>query len=364
MNEDTLTKDWETLAAYMPADLEASACLHGFVRRTTGRIKAQMWLRLILMHAAGGLSLTQTVARAKVRGWANVSSVALHKRLSKASSWLQAITTHLLVEQKDVFAPMTAIKGKTLRIVDASDIQEPGSTGTDLRLHYSLRLPDLACDYFEISDTHGGERLGRFTFCPDEVVIADRGYCHRAGVAQVIDSKADVVVRLVPSNFPLLDENSRPFNVLEKCASLKEGQCGEWQVGFEHARLVRKVRLCVLRKSLTATEETRRKLRQKSTRSGKKLQEQTLQNAAYVMILTTLPSTQWSTEQVLELYRSRWQIELAFKRLKSLLHVGHVPKSNDPSAKAWLQAKVLTALLIERLLCDSRSFSPYSGRMG
>lgn len=364
MDEDTLTEDWQTLATYLPADLEDSARTHRFVRRSTGRHDAQMWLRLILMHAAGGLSLSQTVARAKVRGWAQVSSVALHKRLRTAGPWLQALTSHLVGAQHRALAATPAIKGRVLRIVDATDIQEPGSTGTDWRLHYSLRLPDLACDHFELTDVHEAEQLGRFVFRPGEVVLADRGYCHRGGVAQVLDADADVVVRLVPTNFPLQDSAGRRFDVLAKSAGLKPGQKREWQVWFEHQGWLRPLRLCVLRKPDSATQEARRKLRQKAARNGQELQEQTLQSAALVMILTSLPAEDWSTAAVLELYRSRWQIELAFKRLKSLLHAGHVPKSSDPTARAWLQAKVLTALLIESLLCDSRSFSPYSGRVG
>ena len=323
-----------------------------------------MWLRLILMHAAGGLSLSQTVARAKARRWADVSAVALHKRLRTSGPWLKALTSHVVAAQHRGLAATPAIKGKVLRVVDATDILEPGATGTDWRLHYSLRLPDLVCDHFELTDKHGGERLGRFVFRPDEVVLADRGYCHRGGVAQVLDAGADVVVRLVPAGFPLQDADSGTFNVLAKCAALGVGQHREWQVWFEHDGWLRALRLCVMRKTESATQEARRKLVQKARDKGTKLQDQTLENAAYVMILTSLDARQWSARNVLELYRSRWQIELAFKRLKSLLHAGHVPKSSDPSSRAWLQAKILTALLIESLLCERRSFSPYSGRMG
>ena len=62
---------------------------------------------------------------------------------------------------------------------------------------------------------------------------------------------------------------------------------------------------------------------------------------------------------MLDLYRLRWQAELAFKRLKSLLNVGHLPKYDPRSSRAWLQAKLLTALLIERLLIESKLFSPW-----
>jgi hypothetical protein len=363
MDEGALNEDWQQLMRYLP-DVEQSAKTHRFTRRSTARQDAQGWLRLILMHAAGGLSLTQTVARAAERGWAHVSSVALHKRLRSSLRWLEAITQHVLEGQRRGLESFRWLKGRILRIVDATDVQEPGATGTDWRLHYSLRLPQLVCDQFELTDAHSAEQLARFDFKPGEVVLADRGYCHRAGVAQVLEAHADVVVRLVPSNFPLQDARGRAFAVLPRLESLKPGQQREWQVWLEHGGWLYPLRLCVLRKPELAAQQARRKLRRKASRKGTQLQDQTLQAAAYVMILTSLSAENWSTEAVLDLYRCRWQIELAFKRLKSLLQAGHVPKSNDTSARAWMQAKILTALLIESLLCDSRSFSPYSKRLG
>ena len=364
MDTELLDMDWRALMAFLPSDLEASARAHGFIQRSTGRQNAQSWLRLILMHAAGGLSLSQTVARAKVHGWAGVSAVALHKRLGRAGPWLESLTSHLLVSQRRALSALPSIKGRVLRIVDATDIQEPGATGTDWRLHYSLRLPDMVCDHFELTDARGAEQFARFAFHSGDAVLADRGYCHRPGVAHVLDANADVVVRLVPSNFPLQDDEEKRFDAVAKCRDLKAEEQREWSVWFEHDGWLRPLRLCVLRKPESAVREARRKLQQKASRKGTVLRAQTLAAAACVMILTSLPVAEWSTSQILDLYRCRWQIELAFKRLKTLLQAGHVPKSSDPTAKAWMQAKVLTALLVETLLCDSRSFSPYSSRLG
>lgn len=363
MDARILTNDWLTLISYLP-DLEESARRHGFTRRTTGRQDARSWLRLILMHAAGGLSLAQTVARAAALGWPAVSTVALHKRLRSAGPWLLALTGHLLEKRQPTLGGRALPGGRVLRIVDATDILEPGATGTDWRMHYSLRVPELVCDHFEITDSHSGESLARFKFQPGEVVLVDRGYCHRAAVAQVLDDGADVTLRLVPSNFPLLDGEEAPFHILDHVQDMDVGAIRSWQVWFSHGGWLRPMRLCVLRKPDTATAEARRRMRRKASRNGHQPRESSLAAAAYVMILTSLPESEFTPAAVLELYRCRWQIELAFKRLKSLLQAGHVPKSSDPAAKAWMQAKILTALLIENLLCDSRSFSPWGGRLG
>lgn len=363
MDETSLLNDWPVLAAYLP-DLESSAREHGFTRRTTGRQDAQSWLRLILMHAAGGLSLSQTVGRSAAFGWPELSAVALHKRLCKAGPWLLALTRHLLDARQPSLSSQALPAGRVLRIVDSTDILEPGATGTDWRLHYSLRAPELVCDHFEITDNHEAESLARFKFKPGEVVLVDRGYCHRAAVAQVLDDGADVTMRLVPSNFPLLDDRGNPLNPLIQSQEMKAGEVREWDVWFEHGGWLRPMRLCVLRKPETATFAAQKKLRRRASRNGVKLGEKALMASAFVMILSSLPQDEFSVNAILEIYRCRWQIELAFKRLKSLLQAGHVPKSSDSTARAWMQAKVLTALLIESLLCDGRNFSPWAGRMG
>ena len=61
---------------------------------------------------------------------------------------------------------------------------------------------------------------------------------------------------------------------------------------------------------------------------------------------------------MLEWYRLRWQVELVFKRFKSLAQLGHLPKYDDDSAKAWLYGKLFVALLVEKLLHHARAISP------
>ena len=49
-----------------------------------------------------------------------------------------------------------------IRVVDGTVVKEPGKTGSRWRILYSLRLPSLACDFFELTATMGegcGESL-------------------------------------------------------------------------------------------------------------------------------------------------------------------------------------------------------------
>jgi hypothetical protein len=347
------------LRGWLPEDLDAAAFKFGFFRRRRGLTEGERWLRLILMHVAGGLSLEQTALRGRELGLAEVSAVALFKRLRKAGDWLRELCRHLLSEQQNRLGKCRWPSEYEVRVIDATAVQEPGSTGTAWRIHYSIRLPELVCDHYELTDNKGGEKFGRFEFAPNQLILADRAYSHRAGAAQVLEAGAALLVRWNPSILPVSGPRGEPLRLLEKLRRLKTRQVGEWKVRFRWKDKDYDLRLCAIRKSRCAAERARRKILDKARRNGtRQVQPESLQLAHYTLVLTSLPA-KYSTTEILGLYRCRWQIELAFKRLKSLLGAGHVPKSDDQSARAWMQAKILSALLIERLLLEANLFSPW-----
>jgi hypothetical protein len=356
-------ESWEILQQFLPDDLEESARAHGAFRRARGEIKsATVLLRLLLLHVAGGLSLEQAVLRARENKLVEISTVGLFKRLRSSGPWLRWLTEQLVKSlSKDWDDALW--KGRPIRVLDATDIEEPGPTGTDWRLHYSLRLPQLSCDFLQLTDVSGGETLKRLPVEKGDIVLCDRGYSHREGVAQVLAQEADVVVRLNSGIFPLLDSRGAAIDLVQLVEKLKAGKIGEWPVWFEVAGRRHRMRLCVLRKNLAATKKAQRKAERKARNKGQQIRPETLQLAAFVLVLTSLPASWGRAELVLELYRARWQVELAFKRLKQLLGAGHVPKTTDASSCAWLQAKILTALLIEHMIHAGRFFSPWGYRL-
>ena len=160
----------------------------------------------------------------------------------------------------------------------------------------------------------------------------------------MLDSGAHLLVRWCKT-FLLQAIGGKAFNVLENVRKLYKHTAGEWKVQFVLNQKVYRLRFCAVRKSRVAAERARLKLERDAKADGYTASPESLELTQYIMVLTSLPP-EFSASQVLELYRCRWQVELAFKRLKSLLGAGHVPKSNDDSARAWMQAKLLTALLI------------------
>ncbi len=126
MEVDRVHEGWSILRAWLPADLDERARRHGLWRRSRGLQDAECWLRLFLMHVAGGLSLEQTVIRAREMGLVNICPAALFKRLCHAQVFLRDLTEYLLVEQRGRLGHRDRPFPYRLRIIDATDIREPG----------------------------------------------------------------------------------------------------------------------------------------------------------------------------------------------------------------------------------------------
>jgi IS4 transposase len=76
-----------------------------------------------------------------------------------------------------------------------------------------------------------------------------------------------------------------------------------------------------------------------------------------MIVVTSLSADTVSTREILDLYRLRWRIELAFKRLKSLIGLDGPPGKDPRSAKAWVLAHLVMSLLLEPLV-DALEDSP------
>jgi hypothetical protein len=246
-------------------------------------------------------------------------------------------------------------------------IKEPGPTGSHWRIHYSLRLPELACDQLVITSRKGAqtaENLERFPVAAGDLILADRGYCHPAGVVRVRGQGGDIIVRL-NSSVPLFEADDQPFPLLPELRKLPgAGQVGEWEVGMRAGEQRVEGRLCAVRKSQQAVAAAERQLDRREHKNQIRVRPETREYAHYVMVFTTLRAVELGAAEVLEYYRFRWQIELVFKRLKSLLAVGHLPKHDERSSRAWLYGKLLVALLTQKLVRLGSSISPWGYELG
>lgn len=362
-------ENWEYLLSLLPKDWEAKARSTGAVRRLRGARSLSSLLRVLLLHIGHGCSLRTASVVGKAAGWISMSDVALYKRLALCEAWLHQLCLGLLQDSR-MNVPLGPA-GLCMRLVDSTLVQEPGDTGSVWRVLYSLQVPSWQCDYFRLSPIRGagnGESLKHFEVKKGDCLLADRGFSHLQGIAHVREQGGHVIVRLNEQNIPLQHLDGRPLDLLKWLAKLKRpGELGSMEAIASSSAQAKlqgrvRVRLCAVRKSVEAAALAGRKLQHRAQRDGRKLRAESLQHTAWIVVLTTVPERQLSNEALMQWYRVRWQIELAFKRLKSLADVGHLPKSDERSSRAWVYGKLLIALLTEKMQRHAASLSPWGGR--
>jgi len=266
--------------------------------------------------------------------------------------FLTAVTNHLLVARsasQDLHWP-----GRTLRVADGTCISKPGSKGTDWRVHGVYDLGTGGFSNLELTDGQGAETLTYGAPVAGEVRIADRGYSrakawHR--FRQDSGGKADLIVRMKWNGFHLTGQDGTAFDLIGHLATLPDDQMPH---EIDVQALVRPgvttpVRLIILRKPPEAVEATRKTLHAQASRKQRALDPRTLIAAAFLILGTSLPVEGYPAVEVLAAYRLRWQIELAFKRLKSLLHIDKLPARSEIGARSWLYPHLILALLCDDL---------------
>ena len=137
-----LDENWNTLLSLLPEHWEDLAISTGAMTRKMRNFdSAGAILRTLLLHIARGYSLRETVVRCKAAGLASVSDVALLKRLRLSKNWLKALCFSLLTE-RGLTLPQEK-RHFNMRLVDGTVVKEPGKTGSQWRIHYSLSLPSI-----------------------------------------------------------------------------------------------------------------------------------------------------------------------------------------------------------------------------
>jgi hypothetical protein len=362
---EALEHDWPYLLTFLPGEevLEATAKARGAIQRRRAVDSASTLLRLALVYGFCGSSLRQTAAWAEAADVASLSDVALMKRLRNAAPWLGHLLGLKLMER---LAP-EGTPCPSVRLIDATTVSAPGSRGTDWRVHLDFDLGSSTISEIQLTTFEGGETFLRHAFEPGELVIADRAYSLRPGLAHVVESGADFIVRLNRSSTPLQARGGASWDLLHAVRSLPDAEPGAFELEIKpdpkEASHAIPVRLIALRKTEAAAEQSRRKVLQDASKKGRKLQPQTLELAGYVLVLTSTPAETFSPQEILELYRCRWQIEMIFKRLKTLIALDTLPAKDSELARTFLFAKLLAALLVEDLTSKYLAFSPWGFRL-
>ena len=353
---------WPEVSARLPADfdLEATARLRGAFTRAREIKDAKTLLRLALAYGGLGMSLRETCTWAEAGEIVSLSGPSLLDRLCKAAPWLGDIVAALIAEQAK--APAGRWAGYRLRALDGTSLCEPGADRTTWRLHVGYDLATGQVDQLELTDGRGAENLQRLTYRPGDVVLGDRCYARPRDLRPVLDAGADFIVRTGWNSLRLLQPDGEPFDLFAALAAQTE-QESEVQVRVHEGTQVLPsgplgLRLVIRRKDPEQAKAEQKRLLKEAKKRGKQPDPRSLEAAKYILLLTSLPVTVFPPADILAIYRFRWQIELAFKRFKSLAGLDLLPAKNPELARAWIYARLIVAIIAEQIAGQVPDSSP------
>lgn len=340
--EKYLPKDWKEQCR------KSKALVRGREIKT-----AEELLELNLLYLTAGGSFGATSALLNLTTEKRMSKKAVYTRIQNSAEWLRRMSKEML-EENGMKLPKPVWLDKDVILVDGSELCVKGSRQGDYFLHYAMNLFEFKGN-MKLTGITTGESLTNYEFHKSEIVIGDRGYVSIRGMEYVMKSGADFILRYRKNAFNIYDENRMKVDILTIIGNLQEFESMSFTGFYKVKNEYRPVRFVAMKKSKKDYEKAARKIENDCKRKNRNSPKQdTLELNKYIILVTGLD---YSDDKILELYRCRWQIELVFKRLKSLFELSKIPSAKPETAEAWFYGKLFLAVLCETIL-KAEVFSP------
>jgi hypothetical protein len=334
-------EDWQELLKRLPAGWQEQAfVLKGFERVRNVAHVADL-LRALLVYAACGYGFAELGSWATLVGVGCLSQRAWRKRVQKAQDWIAWLLCALLATQR---APDWLPQGAgRILLHDASRLKTPAGSGEDVKVHTSYNLRTGRLESVQVTDRHQAEGVHHVHLRNADVIVTDAGYQLGSSVQHEQAQGADGVHRCSDFRVRLEREDGKKIDVKRLAKHQRYGTVSEHQVWVWDPKHQERfaIRLIIsLPPRQQAMDARRRKREQIRHKKGSKASLAPAWWAGVMLLGTTLPKSQWSAQDVVKLYRARWQIELFFKRLKGGLQLHLLP------VKCWQRAQTYVHLCL------------------
>lgn len=346
----------ERLLGEMGEIFESSS---GFVQRRSKLDGNALIQILTLGTLENGRATLETFCEVAQDLGISISASGLHQRLtSEAVELVQQVCQLCLVQGADNECRRDVLKAfPSVHIVDSSRIQLPESLqaqfpgtrrGATLKVqlayeYHSGRLEALEIESGRIPDQKS--QLPQELSQAGDLVLFDLGYFDQNRFAQLVAQGSYFVSRLQSQVGVYEDTTSESkIDLLAWLSALPASiSMGERELRVGGRKKV-PVRILYYRLPPKVAQERRRKAKQNARARGKTCSQRSLDWADWVVLMTNVPATILSEEQVALVYRLRWQIEILFKVWKQEMDWG--------IARVLCQfyARCLALLLFHRLV--------------
>jgi hypothetical protein len=347
----------EELIKRLPTGYEQACYDKKAIERKRQIKKPADLIRLILLYLTGGYSQIEMSVIAMELGIAKIGDTGFLKKFAKCKEWLAWIVSAIMPKPIIEYAVPKWLKDYITVALDASDVTEKGRSGRTFRLHYAFDMMRMMSLSYKITTQKIGETLLNFDIKKNWLILADRIYGTLTGMEFCLSKGADFVLRLRYNAFKLYRKDGTEINLLDELECIAGKTAKDLEAYVKLAGLgLTKLRVCMIKIPDEKLEQVDRRNKRKASKKQHASSNGALKMSKYVVVITSLPNT-IVADEIISLYRLRWQVEIYFKRLKSILDFGNIPLKREDSIMTWLNGKLLVSLLIEGMLSEV-SFSP------
>jgi len=311
---------------------------------------------LLLYYLYDNHSLVDVSQFAILKNIGNISDTALIKKFIQCKDWILWLISKMIPNEIIHYKKPAELEPYHVIAVDASDIVQKGAVKKTWHLHYGVELFSLTCNQFKLTEQSTGESLKNFEIKEKDLILADRAYGTITSIEHCLKSGGEFIIRIRNKSFNLYNEHGEKILLSDWLKTLGN-QAEEIIVYIKDSnKNLIPLRICAIKKTKEEIAIEEKRLKKLESKKQRIYSEDTKFTHQFMFVITSLPSSV-PAEKVLEFYRLRWQVELVFKRYKSLLGLGNIPTKTKESSEVWLNGKMFLALLIEKYLGDI-DFSP------
>lgn len=344
------------IMALLPEDYKELCWKTGAMTRHRG-IQDEELLMMLAMYKCSGHTLMEVKNYAKTEFDTDISDVGFMKKFNRCNEWIKSILSEMVDNEVIRYPKPEKLEKYKVLAIDASDVYQKGAVPKAFHLHYAVNLFTLSCDSFKITPQAQGETLKNFDLGKDTIVIADRAYANITGIEYCLENQTDFILRIKNKAFKLFDKDGREVMLSTALKDVSE-QCSDFTLYYQSEKELKPLRFCAVKKTKDEIKAEQKRMKRQESKKQFKFSDDTKITHNYFFVVTSL-GNEFTSKEIIDLYRLRWQVEMVFKRYKSILGLGSMPTRTEASSEVWLNCKMLMALLIEKIMA-SADFSPYS----
>lgn len=293
----------------------------GIIRRKRVIREAAVLVEAAYLYIVKKLSYQRLSDEMACRYGIRMSDTAWKKQLRKiADIFLDAVTQHMqkCLTESSSATQQTLLNYQKVYAADATDVSQEGSQNIVMRIHTQLSLNNHAGVRMRITDNHTAENISLLPIEARSLYLADRAYGKARQLAHLADHQADFIIRITPNRLKLYTDKECRQRI--DFSSLLSEPISSFSLHafFRYGGHTYPVRVIGEKLPEEKQNDAEKRVRKKAAKNRCTLRESTILFSKWLIVVSSVADLVTDRE-ILMAYCQRWQIELLFKRSKTLL---------------------------------------------